>query len=100
MSEFNENEILTHIKDDKLETAEIDKLLALNKKDINIALARCQNLNDTQVATLIKNGVYMVISNLIDFQNLSEENKTNLIEKMQKMPKLYSELLTKFGSKQ
>lgn len=92
----NENEILQIINSKSLSEGQIVSLLKLGKKDINIALAKSQKLSDKHIDILIENSVYMVISNIIKYQKLSDLNRKKLYEKISKMPMIYKEIINEF----
>ncbi|MBE2985115.1 hypothetical protein CCAL9344_07315 [Campylobacter sp. RM9344] len=89
----NENKILNLIAKGEFTDEEIKALLDLNKKDINIALSKHTNLKDEFIEILIENSVYMVVSNIIKFQNLNEKNREKLIDKVTKMPEFYKDVI-------
>ncbi|WP_069632724.1 hypothetical protein [Campylobacter pinnipediorum] len=88
-----ENEILKILKNETIDEASIQKLINTGKKDILIHLARHQKLTQEHISTMIENSPYMGIKMIVKNQEISSENKELILKKMNKMPKLYEELL-------
>ncbi|MCD8213361.1 MAG: hypothetical protein LUC34_04870 [Campylobacter sp.] len=91
----NENEILRLIKDEILSESEISSLIKFNKKDINIALARSQKLNDAQIEAMLPNAPYLAVRMLIEHQDIAA-SKDKILAKITAKPELYKELIADF----
>ncbi|CAD7288540.1 hypothetical protein [Campylobacter suis] len=92
----NEGKILELIATKKLESLQITNLIKLNKKDINIALARSQKLDKEQILLMLPDAVYMAVKFLLA-QEATKDIKEHIISKMQEKPTIYKEILIELG---
>lgn len=84
-------------KRNDLEQNEIDFLMNINNKDILINLAKYQKLLDHNIEFIIENSVFLSITNLIEFQVLSDNQKIKLLEKMNNHKNAYISLIEKLN---
>ncbi|MGG7049119.1 MULTISPECIES: hypothetical protein [unclassified Campylobacter] len=92
----NEGKILEIIKTKRLLPAQITNLIKLNKKDINIALARSQKLSTEQILLMLPEATYLAVKFLLT-QEQAQGVKEHIIAKMQAKPAIYKEILIEFG---
>ncbi|WP_295146260.1 hypothetical protein [uncultured Campylobacter sp.] len=98
LSEFspqNEGEILELIGSKKLSDEEISRLIAFNKKDIFIALARSQKLNAAHLEAMIPSAPYLAVELIIANQDYAPVREA-LVKKVAVRPEIYKELIAKY----
>lgn len=76
-----------------LENNEIKQLILTGDKDVLIRLSKSQKLTPEQIDLIIPKSVYLVKKNLITNQNLTDEQKSQLLALMNDSSLDYSELL-------
>lgn len=91
--EKSENEILEKIKNEILDDIQKDELIKSAKKDILIALARHQSLNDIQIENMLLNAPYLCVKELSKKPNLTPQAINLLFKKTAKQPRLYDEII-------
>lgn len=78
-NDLTENEILELIKD--------------GNKDILINISKNKNLKNEHINLIIENSVYLTKKNLIEYQNLTDDQKARLIELMNNNRNMYQDLI-------
>ncbi|WP_323668959.1 hypothetical protein [Aliarcobacter butzleri] len=81
-----------------LTTEEIDKLISFEDKDILINLSRFQKLTKEHIDKMLPISVYLCKKNLIENQNFTAEQKSNLIELMKNSSLDYKNLIDKLNT--
>lgn len=77
---------------------EINKLLSFKDKDILINLSKYQKLSVDQIDTIIPMSVYLVKRNLIEYQELTNDQKSKLTVLMNTSSLDYKDLIDKINT--
>lgn len=92
-SSFNESEILDLIQKERLDSEKILEFINMQKKDILISLAKFQTLNEFHIDSMIDNAPYLAVKHIIQRQSLSPDNREKILQKLNKTPQIYKELI-------
>lgn len=84
-------------KREDLTNEDIDFLISVGNKDILINLAKYQKLSSSNIDYIVEDGVFLAKKNLIENQELSENHKQRLLEKMNLQKNLYNDLIDKIN---
>jgi hypothetical protein len=84
-------------KREDLTNEDIDFLINVGNKDILINLAKYQKLSSSNIDYIVEEGVFLAKKNLIENQELSDNHKQKLLEKMNLQKNLYNDLIDKIN---
>ncbi|MFX4281612.1 hypothetical protein ACOL3J_04945 [Aliarcobacter butzleri] len=72
---------------------EILELIKDGNKDILINISKNKNLKNEHINLIIENSVYLAKKNLIEYQNLTDDQRRRLVELMNNNRNIYQDLI-------